>query len=105
MLFVHGGGFENNTKEEVECFAVRFVKLGFITTNIEYTNCLDKYEEKSFFRILDEITACINSIKNELKGRGFDDKKLELSLYGISAGGQLILLYAFTDKNKLLNLY
>ena len=52
MLFVHGGGFENNTKEEVECFAVRFVKLGFITTNIEYTNCLDKYKEKSFLGFL-----------------------------------------------------
>ena len=63
MLFVRGGGFENNTREEVECFAIRFAKLGFITANIEYTNSLDKYEQKGFFRILDEMTACIKSIK------------------------------------------
>jgi len=63
ILFVHGGGFENNTKQETECFAIRFAKLGYITANIEYTNSLDKYKEKGFFRILDEITACIKSIK------------------------------------------
>ena len=102
MLFVRGGGFENNTKEEVECFAIRFAKLGFITANIEYTNSLDKYKQKGFFRILDEMTACIKSIKKELGTKGFDEDKLELSLYGISAGGQLILLYSFTDKNKIL---
>ena len=102
ILFVHGGGFENNTKEETECFAIRFAKLGYITANIEYSNCFDKYKEKSFFRILDEITACIKSIKKELQSQKFDGNKLELSLYGISAGGQLILLYSFSDKNKIL---
>ena len=102
MLFVHGGGFENNTKEETEAFAERFAKLGYITANIEYTNSLDKYKQRGFFRILDEMTACIKSIKNELKSQGFNESKLELSLYGISAGGQLILTYAFSDKNKLL---
>ena len=48
------------------------------------------------------MTACIKSIKKELGKKGFDEDKLELSFYGISAGGQLILLYAFTDKNKIL---
>ena len=104
IIFVHGGGFENNTKQETECFAIRFAKLGYITANIEYTNSLDKYKEKGFFRILDEITACIKSIKNELVSQGFNGDLLELSLYGISAGGQLILLYTFSIKNKLLPL-
>ena len=96
ILFVHGGGFENNTKEETECFAIRFCKMGYITANIEYTNTLDKYKERGFFRILDEITACIKSIKKELSSEGFNENLLELSLYGISAGGQLILLYTFS---------
>ena len=102
ILFVHGGGFENNTKAETECFAVRFAKLGFITANIEYTNSLDKYKERGIFRILDEITACIKSIKNELVSQNFDGNKLLLGLYGISAGGELILTYAFSDNNKIL---
>ena len=96
ILFVHGGGFENNTKEETECFSIRFCKMGYITANIEYTNTLDKYKERGFFRILDEITACIKSIKKELVSEGFKGDLLELSLYGISAGGQLILLYTFS---------
>ena len=104
ILFVHGGGFENNTKQETDCFAIRFAKLGYITANIEYTNSLDKYKEKGFFRILDEITACIKSIKNELVSQGFNGDLLELSLYGISAGGQLILLYTFSIKNKIIPL-
>ena len=102
ILFVHGGGFENNTKEETECFAVRFAKLGFITANIEYSNCLDIYKEKSVYRILDEITACIKSIKKELISQGFDGDKLEMALYGISAGGQLILTYAFSNKAETI---
>ena len=75
ILFVHGGGFENNTKEETEGLATRFAKLGFITANMEYTNCLDKYKEKSVFRILHEITACIQSIKKELESQGFIGNK------------------------------
>ena len=102
ILFVHGGGFENNTKEETECFAVRFAKLGFITANIEYSNCLDIYKEKSVYRILEEITACIKSIKKELISQGFDGDKLEMALYGISAGGQLILTYAFSNKAETI---
>ena len=104
ILFVHGGGFENNTKEETEGLATRFAKLGFITANMEYTNCLDKYKEKSAFRILDEITACIKSIKKELESQGFNGDKLELSLYGISAGAQLSLVYGFSNQNKILPL-
>ena len=100
ILFVHGGGLENNTKEETECFAVRFAKMGYITANMEYSNCLDKYKEKSFYRILDEISACIKSIKKELVSQNFDGSKLELALYGISSGGQLILSYGFSDKNR-----
>ena len=104
ILFVHGGGFENNTKQETECFAIRFAKLGYITANIEYTNSLDKYQEKGYYRILDEITPCIKSIKKELISQNFDGDKLELSLYGISAGGQLIMLYSFSVKNKIIPL-
>ena len=102
ILFVHGGGFENNTKEETECFASRFAKQGFITANIEYSNCLDIYKEKNVYRILDEITACIKSIKKELISQNFEGDKLELALYGISAGGQLILTYALSNKDDVI---
>ena len=92
ILFVHGGGFENNTKEETECFAIRFCKMGYITANIEYTNTLDKYKERGFFRILDEITASIKNIKKELVSEGFNRDLLKSSLYGIFTGDHLIIL-------------
>ena len=72
--------------------------MGYITANIEYTNTLDEYKERGFVRILDEINACIKNIKKELELRseGFNEDLLELSLYGIYAGGQLILLYTIS---------
>ena len=63
---------------------------------------MDIYKEKSVYRILDEITACIKSIKKELISQNFDGDKLEMALYGISAGGQLILTYAFSNKAETI---
>jgi len=63
---------------------------------------LDIYKEKNVYRILDEITACIKSIKKELISQGFDGEKLEMALYGISAGGQLILTYTFSNKAEII---
>ena len=54
------------------------------------------------YRILDEITACIKSIKKELISQNFEGDKLELALYGISAGGQLILTYALSNKDDVI---
>ena len=78
--------------EETECFSIRFIKMDYITANIEFTNILDKYKERSYCRILDEITACIERINKELVSEGFNGDSLELSLYSISAESQLIII-------------
>ena len=66
--------------------------MDYITANIEFTNILDKYKERSYCRILDEITACIERINKELVSEGFNGDSLELSLYSISAESQLIII-------------
>ena len=59
---------------------------------MNYTLLVKKYNEYNIFRILDEITSCIDNIKTELKNEGFDENKLELALGGASSGAHLSLL-------------
>ena len=61
---------------------------------------IKKYKEYNIFRILDEITSCIENVKNKLKNEGFDEEKLELAIGGMSAGAHLSLLYAYSSKNS-----
>jgi hypothetical protein len=51
---------------------------------------------------MDEITACIKSIKKELKSQEFDETKLELAIGGFSAGAHLALLYGYTNKDNII---
>ena len=53
---------------------------------------------------MDEISFCIDSIKEELKSRGFNETNLELALGGYSAGGHLVLLYSYLMTNSSIPL-
>ena len=102
ILFVHGGAWNSNYKDEVEVYCSRYAKLGFITATVDYTILSDEYEEYNIYKIIDEITACIKSIKKELKSQGFKEEKLELAIGGISAGSHLSLLYSYLNKNIII---
>ena len=69
--------------------------MGFNLLKRESTN-------HSMFRILDEISAAISSIKNYLKNEGFNENKLEMAIGGGSSGGHLSLLYAYYFKDNLI---
>ena len=60
---------------------------------MSYTFLHEKYKEYSIFRILDEVTSCIQSIKEQLITRGFDENKLEIAVGGYSSGAHIALLY------------
>lgn len=60
----------------------------------------NKKYNANIFRILDEITICIQSIKNFLKLEGFNTEKLEMVIGGASAGGHLSLLYGYSMKDS-----
>jgi acetyl esterase/lipase len=96
MLFVHGGGFMggNKTKFEKEC--KEKTKLGIICASMNYNYlATGPAPDYSVPRILDEITAVQETMKNFLKQLGYDETKLEICLGGSSAGSFLILLYAY----------
>ena len=72
--------------------------MRYITSTMGYTLLSGDYEHYNIYRILDEITACIESIKEELIKLGFNSDKLEIAIGGISAGAHIALLYGYSIK-------
>ena len=100
LLLVHGGGWIRGNKEEMNDLCEMYVEMDFIVVSIEYTLLNEEFsEEYNVYKILDEITTAMKSIKNELKKEGFNEDKLELVIGGHSAGAHLSLLYAYKIKN------
>ena len=95
ILFIHGGAWIAGEKEQMELWCRTYGSLGFITATMGYTILMNKYEEANIFRMIDEITAAIKSIKKVLINNGFDGDKLEMAISGGSAGGHLALLYPY----------
>ena len=91
-------------KDIMTNYCISFAKLGFITASMGYTLLNEQDPKNNVFRILDEITSTLKNIKNLLKNKGFDDYKLELAIFGISAGAHLSLLYAYLIKNEYIPL-
>ena len=102
FLYIHGGSWTHGFKEDIEFLCSRYAKMGYITATMGYTVLSGDYEQYNIYRILDEITAAINSIIEELEDMGFDRNKLELAIGGISAGAHISLLYGYTIKNSPL---
>ena len=100
LLFIHGGSWTHGIKEDIEFLCSRYSKMGYITATMGYTVLSGQYEQYNIYRILDEITACIESIKEELIKLNFNSDKLEIAIGGISAGAHIALLYGYSIKNS-----
>ena len=98
FLYVHGGSWTGGNKEDIEFLCSRYSKMGYITATMGYTVLSGKYPEYNIYRILDEVTACIENIREQLQNIGFDGTKLEMAIGGVSAGAHLASLYAYTIK-------
>ena len=100
ILFIHGGLWISGNKKSMNFYCITYSKLGYITATMDYTLVLDEFiNETSIFRMIDEITAYIQNIKEYLENLGFDVNKLEIALGGISSGAFLSLLYSYKIKN------
>ena len=104
ILFIHGELWTKGDKEYIEPIADIYAQSGYITAVMDYTLLSDDYKEynNNIFRILDEITSCINSIKNKLQKEGFNETKLDIALGGYSSGAHLALLYGYSMNNVSL---
>ena len=98
-LDIHGGGWVGGKKGDIiETCNSTFTK-NFIVATMSYTLLNGSYTEYNIFRIIDEITAVLKTLKKFLSNLGFDENKLELLIKGGSAGAHLSLLYSYMIKN------
>lgn len=98
ILFIHGGAWTMGVKTDVNPYIHDFASKGYITATIKYTLLRNEMDDPSLsiFRNLDEIDACIKSIKNSLSSLGFDTSKTQLVIGGASSGAHLAMLYAYS---------
>ena len=98
ILFIHGGAWVSGFKTDVNSYVHEFANRGYITATIKYTLLSKEMNDRSLsiFRNLDEIDACITSIKAALNDLDFDTSKLHLVIGGASSGAHLSMLYAYS---------
>lgn len=102
ILFIHGGAWVSGFKTDVNQYVYEFANRGYVTATIKYTLLKRSMDDPtlSIFRNLDEIDACIKSIKSVLKELGFDTSKSELVIGGASSGAHLSMLYSYSRGDK-----
>ena len=102
ILFVHGGAWVSGLKTDVNPYVHEFANRGYITATIKYTLLKKEMNDASLsiFRNLDEIDACIKSIKSCLEELEFDTTKTSLVIGGASSGAHLSMLYSYSRGNK-----
>ena len=98
VLFIHGGAWISGLKSHVNPYVKMFANEGYIAATIEYTLLKAEMDDPSLsvFRDLDEIDACIYTMKNCLKELGYDENKLHLVIGGASSGAHLAMLYSYS---------
>ena len=102
VLFVHGGAWVSGLKTDVNPYVHEFANRGYITATIKYTLLKKEMNDASLsiFRNLDEIDACIKTIKSCLEELEFDTTKTSLVIGGASSGAHLSMLYSYSRGNQ-----
>ena len=102
VLFIHGGAWVSGFKTDVNEYLYEFTDRGYIAATIKYSLLRKEMDDPtlSIFRDLDEIDACIKSLKSVLEELGFDTSKTKLVLGGASSGAHLAMLYSYSRGDK-----
>lgn len=93
MLFVHGGSWMGGDKGEGEFTCCNAARGGYLSATMNY-RLLSKESDASISSMLDDIEQCVAHVRNEALRRGYPIG--QMSIGGISAGGHLSLLYAYS---------
>lgn len=102
VLFIHGGAWISGFKTDVNPYVYEFANRGYISATIQYTLLKKSMDDASLsiFRDLDEIDACISTIKLALEDLEFDTSKISLVIGGASSGAHLAMLYAYSRGHR-----
>ena len=94
LLFIHGGSWTSGHRGDMAYACKYYGKKGCITATMEYSLVSKDNPGVTVKTMLDEITACIAALKKQLEKEGYHTPKLAIA--GLSAGGHLALLYAYS---------
>ena len=101
ILWIHGGAWVQGEKESMNPIIAMTMENGFIIANMGYTLLGEKYKNSNIFRVLDEVSACVQSIVDKLTSEfGFREDRLGIALGGGSAGAHIALLYSYLMKKN-----
>jgi acetyl esterase/lipase len=86
LIFVHGGGWSEGTKERGIVPLLHFVKLGYVGIAIDY-----RLSDTALFPAqIDDVKAAIAFVRTHARDYGVDPKRIVV--WGQSAGGHLAAL-------------
>ena len=95
ILFIHGGSWTGGSKEEMADECIEAAGNGYIAATMSYTLYNDKNADTySALKVLDEIGAAIQAVKDFTSDNGITVTKVATS--GYSAGAHLSMLYAYS---------
>ena len=92
ILYIHGGSWTGGEKEDMAPHCKKLAMKGYITATMSYSLCGNP-EGTTVYTMLDEITQCIQAIKDFGEEKELNITKLATS--GYSAGGHISMLYSY----------
>ena len=93
ILYIHGGSWTGGEKEDMAPHCKKLAMKGYITATMSYSLCGNP-EGTTVYTMLDEITRCIQAIRDFGDEKGLNVTKLATS--GYSAGGHISMLYSYS---------
>ena len=91
LLFVHGGGFREGSKEQMGLLCALYARTGFVAATIDYRLA----PAHPFPAALEDTQQAIRWLRAQATVRGFDARRI--ILIGYSAGGNLSLMAGLAD--------
>lgn len=97
VVFIHGGGWREGSKEQFNSFVGQFVAAGLATASINYRHA-NVNENILYTDLLKDIDDALLYLKNESKKDVYNADNIVL--IGHSAGAHLGLLYAYRNNER-----
>ena len=98
FLFVHGGAWKRGSKAGYAKLFSEMAEQGFVVASMNYVLCSDKRGgAHTFAEMLADIDAMVSHLPSLAKAAEISIPRIALG--GNSAGGHLVLLYAYDEAN------
>ena len=97
-LFVHGGSWKGGSKSGRAKMFAEMAEQGFVVASMNYVLCNEKMGGRhTFAEMLADIDAMVSHLPSLAKAAGISIPRIAIG--GNSAGGHLVLLYAYDGAN------